>query len=144
MRSLATVRTALFLALVTSCGASNTTGPVVQQPGGGGTSGGANASVTSVSIHDFMFSPASVTVKVGSTVKWTNNGPSSHTTTSDAGAWDSGPLSAPMSGNGYGGGGSAAGTFQFTFNQTGTYGYHCIIHPPSAYPGFTGTVTVTQ
>jgi len=143
MRSFATVRTALLLALVTSCGGS-TTGPIVQQPGGGGTTGGANASVTSITIEDFMFSPASVTVKVGSTVKWTNHGPSSHTTTSDAGAWDSGPLSAPMSGNGYGGGGSPAGTFQFTFNQAGTYGYHCTIHPPSAYPGFTGTVTVTQ
>jgi plastocyanin len=142
MRLLATVRPALLLALVTSCG-GGTTGPVVQQPGGGGTTSGANASVTNITIEDFMFSPAKVTVKVGSTVKWTNNGPSSHTTTSDAGAWDSGPLTAPMSGNGYGGG-SAAGTFQFTFNQTGTFGYHCRIHPPSAYPGFIGTVTVTQ
>jgi plastocyanin len=143
MRLLTTVRPALLLALVTSCG-GGTTGPIVQQPGGGGTTSVANASVTNITIEDFMFSPATVTVKVGSTVKWTNNGPSSHTTTSDAGAWDSGPLSAPMSGNGYGGGGSAAGTFQFTFNQTGTFGYHCRIHPPSAYPGFIGTVTVTQ
>jgi plastocyanin len=82
---------------------------------------------------------------MGSTVKWTNNGPSSHTTTSDTGVWDSMALNAPTSGGGYGGGGgSAGGTFEFTFTQTGTYGYHCTLHPPSAYPGFTGTVTVTQ
>jgi hypothetical protein len=25
----------------------------------------------------------------------------------------------------------------------GTFGYHCALHPPSMYPGFIGTVTVT-
>jgi plastocyanin len=73
-----------------------------------------------------------VTVKMGSTVRWTNNGPSAHTTTSDMGAWDSGVLS------------PNAGTFEMTFSTTGTFPYHCSIHPPSVYPGFVGTVTVTQ
>jgi len=40
-----------------------------------------------------------------------------------------------MTGGGYGGG-SAGGAFQFPFTQAGTYGYHCALHPPSAYPGF--------
>ncbi len=56
--------------------------------------------------------------------------------------WNSGTVNAPMSGGGFGGG-SAAGAFQFTFIQAGTHSYHCALHPPSAYPGFTGTVTVT-
>jgi len=113
-----------------------------------------SGSVVDVMIQDFMFSPATVTVKAGTTVRWTNNGPSAHLVASDVGVWSSGTLSAPMSGAGYGmgdgmgggyggGGSSPGGTFQFTFNRAGTYGYHCTIHPPSMYPGFTGTVTVT-
>jgi plastocyanin len=140
MQSLGAFAAAVVTVLVASCG-SSATGPggIVQQPGGGGM----NGSVADVTIRDFMYSPASITVKVGTTLRWTNNGPSAHTTTSDMGAWDSGMLDAPVSGGGYGGGGAAGGTFQFTFTQAGTYGYHCTIHPPSAYPGFTGTVTVT-
>jgi len=98
-----------------------------------------------VTIQDFTFSPASLTIKAGTSVRWTNNGPSAHTTTSDMGVWNSDALSPPGSGGGmYGGGGSAGGTFDFTFMQPGTFPYHCAIHPPNLYPGFTGTVTVTQ
>jgi plastocyanin len=100
-----------------------------------------------VTIQDFTFSPASRTITAGTTVRWTNNGPSAHTTVSDMGAWSSGVLSPPGSGGGMsgmnGGGGSAGGTFDFTFMQPGTYPYHCAIHPPSMFPGFIGTVTVT-
>lgn len=95
-----------------------------------------------VTIQDFSFSPAALTVKVGTTVKWTNSGPSAHTSTSNTGTWDSGQLSSPTSGGAYGGG-SAGGTYQYTFTIAGTYPYHCSNHPPSTYPGFTGTITVT-
>ena len=108
--------------------------------GGGG--GNMSGSVVGVTIQDFSFSPAAVTVMVGTTVKWTNNGPSAHTTTSNTGTWDSGQLSSPTSGGGYGGG-SPGGTYQHTFMAAGTYDYHCSNHPPSLYPGFTGTITVT-
>ena len=103
------------------------------------------ATVACVTIQDFTFSPASLTIKVGTTVKWTNKGPSAHTTTSDAGVWNSGTLSAPTGGGAYGGG-AAGGSYQFAFTASGTYGYHCAIHPPSLpqYAGFTGTITVTQ
>jgi plastocyanin len=87
------------------------------------------AGSANVTIQDFTFSPAMVTIKVGAAVQWTNNGPSSHTTTSDNGVWDSGVL-------------PAGATFQTTFSKTGTYGYHCTIHPPSIYPKFVGTVVV--
>jgi plastocyanin len=96
-----------------------------------------------VSIHDFTFSPSTLTVKVGTTVQWTNTGPSSHTTVSDAGLWASGTLSPPSGGGGYGGG--SGGTFSYTFMTTGTFGYHCAIHPPTLaqYRGFVGSVVVT-
>lgn len=128
MKLVIALRNALLVTALVSC-SSNTTGPVVQQPTGGG---GSSGSVVDVSIRDFTFTPASVTVKVGTTVRWTNNGPSAHTTTSDMGAWDSGVLS------------PNAGTFEMTFSATGTFPYHCSIHPPSVYPGFVGTITVTQ
>ncbi len=68
-----------------------------------------------VSITDFQFQPADLTIHVGDTVTWTNNGPSDHTTTSDTLVWDSGTL---IPGN----------TFSFTFTQTGVFPYHCSIH----------------
>ncbi len=96
-----------------------------------------------VTIQDFSFSPATLTIKAGTTVHWKNNGPSAHTTTSDAGTWDSGMLSGPGSGGVYGGNSSSGGTFDFTFSQAGTYSYHCSLHPPTLYPNFTGSITVT-
>ncbi len=108
---------------------------------GCGNSTSPGGSAVGVTIQNFSFSPAALTVKVGTVVKWTNNGPSAHTTTSDAGAWDSGQVSGSTSGGAYGGG-SAGGSYQLTFTAAGTYAYHCTNHPPSLYPGFTGTITV--
>jgi plastocyanin len=96
-----------------------------------------------VTIQDFSFTPSNITIHAGMTVRWINVGPSAHTTTSDAGTWTSGTLAAPNGGT-YGGGGSQGGTFTYKFTSTGTYGYHCSIHPPSSYPNFVGTITVTQ
>jgi plastocyanin len=82
-----------------------------------------------VSIGDFFFAPQSVTVKVGDTVRWTNNGVASHTTTSGTsptgdGKWASGILSSGQ-------------PFSFTFTQAGTFPYFCSVHT-----FMTGTVTV--
>ena len=95
-----------------------------------------------ISITEYTFSPDTMTVKVGTTVTWVNNGTIQHTTTSDStGKWNSGLLSPPSGGGGYGG--SAGGSFQFTFRHAGIYGYHCTVHPPSSFPNFTGKITVT-
>ncbi len=126
------------LALAAACGGSSST-----DPGGGNTPPPPGNSVVDVTIQDFSFSPSTVTIKVGTAVRWTNSGPSSHTTTSDVGVWDSGTLSPPGGGGGYSGGGSPGGSFSFTFEEAGSYPYHCTLHPPADFPGFTGTVTVS-
>jgi plastocyanin len=76
----------------------------------------------SVSVGNFQFSPASLSISVGETVVW-SFGSGTHTTTADGGQWDSGAKS--------------AGTFSFTFSTAGTYGYVCSFHPT-----MTGTITV--
>ncbi len=96
---------------------------------------GLNAAVT---VADYSFSPGALTVKVGTTVTWTNTGAVSHTVTADDGSWGGGPLAAAGGGGGYGGGGGAGGTYSRTFSAAGSFAYHCMIHP-----SMTGTVTVT-
>lgn len=82
------------------------------------------ADTAHVTIVDYQFEPITITVSAGTTVVWTNQGPSEHTSTSDNGVWDSGFLQAGQS-------------FQFTFTKPGTFPYHCAIHP-----FMTGTVVV--
>lgn len=69
-----------------------------------------------VSIRNFAFGPQAVTVKAGTTVRWTNQDSEAHTVVSDAGAFSS-PVLQPRAG------------YSFTFTRPGTYSYHCSIHP---------------
>jgi plastocyanin len=84
----------------------------------GGVAGSkpARAQTSSVQIVGFAFQPATMTIPVGATVTWTNQDAVQHTSTSDTGLWNSGPLDQGKS-------------FSFTFTQPGTYAYHCAIHP---------------
>lgn len=100
---------------------------------GGGTYGGGTTATTapaaatkanSVTIANFAFAPKSITVAPGQTVTWTNKDSTTHTVTEDKGAWDSKNL-------------AVGATFQHTFNQAGTFAYHCAIHA-----SMTGTVVV--
>ena len=68
-----------------------------------------------VDLSNFSFSPATLTVKVGDTVAWTNKDPVAHTVTSDSGLFNSGDL-------------APSATFSFTFSNAGTFTYHCAIH----------------
>jgi plastocyanin len=78
-----------------------------------------------VGITNFAFSPASITVKAGTTVTWTNNDSVAHTIVGDNGGPSSGSI-------------AQGGTYSYVFNTAGTLAYHCSIHP-----SMTGTVTVT-
>ena len=69
------------------------------------------------------FSLENHTVPVGTTVVWTNQSGSIHTTTSGVpgaptGTWDSGFL-------------SGGGQFEFTFDAPGAFPYYCTLHPGS-------------
>src|SRR5688572_6938621 len=72
--------------------------------------------VLQVTINDAGFSSSSIAISTGLSVRWTNVGTLDHTTTSDTAVWDSGSLSAGTS-------------FTYTFNEAGTFPYHCTIHP---------------
>lgn len=69
----------------------------------------------SVIIQGNAFNPDTLTVKVGTTVTWTNNDSYDHTVTSDTGVFDSGHVSSGQS-------------YTYTFAKTGTFPYHCSIH----------------
>jgi plastocyanin len=80
------------------------------------TTAAAGAPDSQVVIKDFMFGPASLTVKAGTTVTWVNRDDEPHTIASDSGLYRSGAL-------------DIGNEFQFTFAKPGTYHYVCTIHP---------------
>jgi plastocyanin len=77
-----------------------------------------------VMMAGMTFSPATLTVSVGTTVTWNNDDGTAHTSTSDTGVWDTGNLAAGVS-----------STTKFT--TAGSYPYHCAYHA-----GMKGTVIV--
>jgi amicyanin len=85
-----------------------------------------SVSANTITIKDLAFNPGTLTVKVGTNVTWTNQDSMSHTVTSDSGLFESDSLS-----NGQ--------TFVYMFNTTGTYDYHCSIHP-----SMTGKIVVVE
>jgi plastocyanin len=94
-------------------------------------------SLTSVSIQDNFYSPAHITISRGQVVQWTNNGSHRHTVTSNPGRAGCTPRSAESFDSGEL---SAGATFTHTFNQAGTFPYHCEIHRCA----MAGTITVTE
>jgi plastocyanin len=83
----------------------------------------ARAEETSVTIDNFTFQPAQLTVKVGTTVTWKNHDDIPHAIVS-AGKFRSKTLDTDDS-------------YSFTFTAAGDYKYFCSLHPH-----MTGTITV--
>ena len=79
----------------------------------------APATANTITIKDFTFSPAVLTVKTGTTVTWVNEDGASHTVVSDDGSKF--PFTSPQLANG--------DSYPMAFTQAGTYTYHCSIHP---------------
>ena len=80
-----------------------------------------------VSIKNFSFKPAHITIKRGTRVRWINRDSTAHTATANNGRlFDSGRLGPGQ-------------RFSHTFKRTGKKAYHCEIHP-----SMKGTVTVKR
>lgn len=77
-----------------------------------------------VTIENFAFDPADLEIEAGDTVRWTNQDSAAHTATGE-GTFDSGTM-------------QTGETFDFTFDEPGTFDYICTIHPE-----MTASVTVT-
>lgn len=74
------------------------------------------AGTSNVTISDYRFTAATVTVVVGDTVTWTNDGPSSHSATASNGEFDTGIFPKGQSRS-------------ETFDTAGTIAYICTPHP---------------
>ena len=96
---------------VVSCGGSSTAPD--SAPAGSTT-------VTIVSgasaLSNTAFSPNPISISVGTTVSWLNSDSTTHTSTSDGGAWNSSNL-------------APGRRFNFTFTTAGAFPYHCTVHP---------------
>ena len=75
-----------------------------------------NAATVDVKIDNFSFSPATITVPVGTTVRWTNRDDIPHTVVEDKQVFKSKTLDTDEQ-------------FSYTFTKPGTYSYFCSIHP---------------
>ena len=99
--------------------------PPMAPNSGSSTAPAAPVAGTAVSIDNFAFSPATLTVHVGGAVTWTNHDEEPHTVAASDGSFHSPGM-------------GANGTYSYTFTKPGTYDYICSIHP-----FMRGTVVVT-
>ncbi len=136
---------AVVVTLMAACGPSSgsATAPTATTSAGAAASAPAAPAAASVSMTDALrFEPATLTVRKGATVTWTNGTSTVHTVTDDpskaankadaalpsgAQSWDSGNLNPGQ-------------TFQHTFDTPGTYKYFCLPHESA---GMVATITVT-
>ena len=96
-----------------------TTPPSTTPPGpgsGGGSSASAGAEThATVPIRDFKFEPATVKLRRGGRVTWTNRDSTAHTATAKDGAFGTGTLKPGQSRT-------------ISFRRPGTYAYVCAFH----------------
>jgi plastocyanin len=118
--------------LVLSAGCSNSTSSY-----GGGTGGAPTCTptATQVCMINTSFSPANLTVPVGTMVTWLNGDSFAHYVASAMGSPGAAYTSSSVAGG---------GTFSHTFSAAGTYPYYCTIHGHDGTPptGMHGTITV--
>ena len=112
----------VLMMILAACSAKPTPAILTPEPGTSTT----GSSGVEVAIKDFAFNPPDLSIKVGTTVTWTNNDGVGHTVTSTDGVFESGVLAKGQ-------------TFSYTFNTAGTFPYHCTPHQ-----NMTATITVTN
>jgi plastocyanin len=86
--------------------------------GGSSSASGSDCATTTVEIGDFTFEPATVRVDPCGQVVWHNGHDQAHTASADEGArWNTGNLAPGETSK------------AVTFDDTGTFTYHCALHP---------------
>jgi len=112
----------VIAALVVGCGSGNDgAGRTSTDASGAGKSSEAKA----VTIRDYTYEPATITVPQGTTVTFTNRDSTPHTATSkQSGLFESGSLATGKSGT-------------VTLDESGSFAYYCLFHP-----FMKGTITV--
>lgn len=100
----------LFLTGNNGCGSNDNSNPnpITENP-------------NQVLMKNIAYSPATITVSVGTTVTWVNNDGVSHTVTSGTPGNSTGPFDSSTIPPG--------GKFNFKFDSKGTFKYYCTIHP---------------
>lgn len=83
------------------------------------TSSNQTTSSGQVSIQNMMFTPSQITITKGQSVTWTNNDSITHTVVDDL-SGTGGPSSGDI---------APGQSYTFTFDKTGSFQYHCSIHP---------------
>jgi plastocyanin len=78
--------------------------------------GATDSQQTAVKIDNFTFNPATVTIKAGSTVHWTNGDDIPHTVASTDKLFKSKVMDTNED-------------FEYKFDKPGTYEYFCSLHP---------------
>jgi plastocyanin len=114
----------LLIVILSGCsyGAVNNANPS-QVGNPAAVSGKSGGNIVNIEIKNFSFSPAEITIKSGDTVKWTNQDEAPHLVASD-------PHPTHTDLPGLESKSLAKGdSYEFTFEKTGTYGYHCHLHP---------------
>jgi len=85
--------------------------------------------VYDVTVANLSFTPAQLSIKVGDTVKWTNNG-GLHNVVADDNSFTSGAASLTN------------WVYEFVFNTAGIFPYYCVVHGGPGGQGMSGVITV--
>jgi plastocyanin len=110
---------AVFALFLVGCGGSSDS-----SSGSASTAAGASGA-KAVTIKDYTYKPAAITVPVGTTVKFTNQDSTPHTATSkESDVFESGPIEPGKTGT-------------IKLEKAGTFTYYCVFHP-----FMKGTITV--
>jgi plastocyanin len=89
----------------------------------------ASAPTITITMKDNAFSPSKLTIPIGATVVWKNEGSGEHTVTAEDGSFDSGAL-------------ASGGTFQHTFAKAEPFPYFCQFHGGKGGVGMAGSLLV--
>ena len=125
MKVIALVLTVSALAFAGCGGGGDSSSSQATPATGSGPAASPSGGAGAVTIKDYKYAPASLTVPVGTTVKFTNEDSTPHTATSkEAGVFESGPIKTGKTGS-------------IKLEKAGTYQYYCVFHP-----FMSGTITV--